>query len=231
MRRRTNPWPAFVDLFSALLIATFAGFIMLSGAYEQEVSGYKLREKEMAKMREEAAAIIDQVQNSLNQDKLMENIVRQCGDDTCIDLYIHFNTSQDEITDSQERVSLERTCSIIKNALDELSEEQRKDIELFIEGHTDSQPAKHVRDARNQFRFNWNLSAQRATSVLHVFQQCGLKQPEYNVVAIGYADSSPLCREQTEKCYKRNRRTTLRLRADTRHIEARLKQSADEINR
>jgi hypothetical protein len=35
MLRRSNPWPAFVDLFSALLIATFAGLIMFSGAYRE----------------------------------------------------------------------------------------------------------------------------------------------------------------------------------------------------
>ena len=37
MTRRANPRPAFVDLFAALLIASFGGFIMLTGAYQQEL--------------------------------------------------------------------------------------------------------------------------------------------------------------------------------------------------
>lgn len=222
MQRRTNPWPAFVDLFSALLIATFAGFIMLSGAYEQEVSGYKLREKELARMREEAASIIAQVQKALSLDNALGTKIRRCGDDTCIDLDIHFETGADGLTRGQELVAIERACSIIKDALDALPEESRKDIDLFIEGHTDRQPPRNARDERARFRYNWDLSSRRSTSVLHVFQQCGLKPSDYAILAIGYADSDPICPDGTEECYARNRRTTLRLRANTQHIEARL---------
>lgn len=226
MQRRTNPWPAFVDLFSALLIATFAGFIMLSGAYEQEVSGYKLREKELARMRDEAGVIIAQVQKALSQDNALGTKIRRCGDDTCIDLDIHFDRNLDGLSRGEELVALERACSIIRNAIDRLPLEQRKDIEFFIEGHTDSQPLKKARDERERFRFNWNLSSQRATSVLHVFQQCGLKPSDYAILAIGYADSDPIkCDDPTEDCDARNRRTTLRLRANTQHIEARLGKS------
>jgi hypothetical protein len=47
MKRRTNPWPAFVDLFSALLIATFAGLIMFSGAFQKlKASNEDLRQRE-----------------------------------------------------------------------------------------------------------------------------------------------------------------------------------------
>ena len=225
MRRRTNPWPAFVDLFSALLIASFAGFIMLSGAYQHEVTRYQQQEKATAQMRQEASSIIDNVKNSLNSDNAMKNIVRKCGDDTCIDLYIHFDTDQDEISDA-ERSSIENICGILRKALDDLPADQRKDIEVVIEGHSDNRQAESVKDPRERFRFNWNLSAERATSVLYVFQQCGLKPPEYQIVAIGYADSMTLCDEPTKECNDKNRRTTLRLRADTQHIEARLKATA-----
>jgi outer membrane protein OmpA-like peptidoglycan-associated protein len=223
MPRRTNPWPAYVDLFSALLIASFAGFIMLSGAYQHEVSGYRQREKETEKMREEASSIIGRVKKSLDQDNAMSNIVRSCGDDTCIDLYIHFDQNKDEINDTEELNSINRTCGILKGALDGLSIEQRKDLEITIEGHTDSTQPLSVTDPRLRYRLNWDLSARRATSVLYVFQQCGLKPPDYQIVAIGYADSVPLCHESTQDCLTKNRRTTLRLRADTRSIEARLK--------
>jgi hypothetical protein len=35
--RSANHRPAFVDLFAALLIASFGGFIILTGAYQQEL--------------------------------------------------------------------------------------------------------------------------------------------------------------------------------------------------
>lgn len=221
MQRRTNPWPAFVDLFSALLVATFAGFIMLSGAYKQEVSGYKLREKELAKMREEAESIIAQVQKALSQ--ALGDKIRRRGDDTCIDLDLHFEMDADKLSHSEERGALERACAIIKNALDELPAEQRRDIEFFIEGHSDSQQPKNVTDEQERFRYNWDLSSRRATSVLHIFQRCGLKPPDYAILALGYADSEPdpTCPEGSD-CNARNRRTTLRLRANTQRIEERL---------
>lgn len=226
MPRRTNPWPAFVDLFSALLIATFAGFIMLAGAYQHEVGGYQEAELAKKKTRDEADRIVDQVKKSLERDNMVKAKVRPCGEDTCIDLYMHFGLNDDRITSNDERTSLEGTCKIIKDALDGLPAEQRKDIALTIEGHTDSKQVSNRTDARTAYSFNWNLSAKRATSVLYVFQSCGLKPPDYKVVAIGYADSKKLCFEPTNYCDDQNRRTTLLLHADSQSIEARLKESA-----
>jgi outer membrane protein OmpA-like peptidoglycan-associated protein len=223
MPRRTNPWPAFVDLFSALLIASFAGFIMLSGAYQHELAGYQEAEIAKKKTRDEADRIIDQVKKALEKDNMVKAKVRSCGEDTCIDLYMHFGLNDDTIA-PDERRSLESTCEIIKNALDELPAEQRTDIALTIEGHTDSKQVSYATDPRTRHLFNWNLSAKRATSVLYVFQNCGLGPPVYKVVAIGYADSKKLCSQPTSYCDDQNRRTTLLLHADTQSIEARLKQ-------
>jgi len=113
-----NPsWPAFVDLFAALLIASFGGFIMLTGAYQQE-------------------------------SRFSENA------------------------------------------------------------------AQKIMDMRNQ---------------LASFQE--LEPPNYPIVAIGYAYSQPFPGYDRVKpdCYDRNRRKTLRLRADTPQIESRLKQHTQSI--
>jgi flagellar motor protein MotB len=221
MRRRTNPWIAYSDLFSALLVATFAGFIVLSAAYRHVLGRYEKAEKETTKVRQEANSLVTQIQQALNQGTLGSS-VRSCGEDTCIDLYIHFDKNQAEIVNSGELSSLKNSCSAFRNAIDQLSHERKKDIELIIEGHTDSQqPSEHT-DARERFLFNWNLSGKRATSVLYEFQRCGLVPPEYQIVAIGYADSMPLCSDTSKVCLDSNRRTTLRLRADTKRIEERL---------
>src|SRR5262245_1686658 len=84
MTRRANPQPAFVDLFAALLIASFGGFIMLTGAYQQELrfsedaaqkikdmrnqlASYQEAEHKVKKLRQEGARIFEQVLQSLSQ--------------------------------------------------------------------------------------------------------------------------------------------------------------------
>jgi len=226
MRRRTNPWPAFVDLFSVLLTVTFAGFIMLSSAYEAELANVQKTEKEKKEFRERALAVKDKVKDALNKDASLGASPRACGDDLCIDLYVLFALNDDKITSDDEKVSLSRACKYIKNALDTLPADEKKDLGLVVEGHTDSKQANFP-DLRERERFNWNLSARRASSVLYEFRGCGLHAPDYQIVAIGYSDTLPVpdCKETPEKCDERNRRTTLRLHADTAQIEERLNRS------
>jgi flagellar motor protein MotB len=223
MRQRTNPWPSFADLFSATLIATFAGMVLMTTAYEQELKGYKERQGRVEAARDEADRMIQQVKQALEKDKLMQPITRKCGDDTCIDLFIHFSENFAIITDETEREALKTTCKTLKDALDGLEPERRKDIEIIIEGHTDNKQPKRLTDPREKYLYNWNLSAGRATSVSYEFQQCGLDPANYRIVAIGYADSEPQCSDDSDLCSDKNRRTTLRLRGDTKGIEERLK--------
>src|SRR2546423_1150843 len=127
MLRRTNPWPAYADLFSALLIATFAGFMMLSAAYQHMLGRYRKAQEEVTKMRQEANDIVARIQQALNQENAMGGHVRPCGEDTCIDFYIHFKSGDDSVLKDDEKNSLEITCSALKKAIDNLSPEQRKD--------------------------------------------------------------------------------------------------------
>jgi outer membrane protein OmpA-like peptidoglycan-associated protein len=231
MPRRTNPWPAFVDLFAALLIASFGGFIMLTGAYQQELKLSDKKQEEInryqkivgktTRLRQVADNISEQLGHSLGR----ENKARPCGEDICIDFYIHFKLDDDQIVITEERRALEKLCPLLKESLDRLSADNRRDIDIFIEGHTDSQQNEKETDPLKRYRYNWDLSARRATTVAYVFKECGVEPPDYQIVAIGYADSQPFpgCDRVKPECYEKNRRTTLRLRADTSRIEAQLK--------
>jgi flagellar motor protein MotB len=211
-------------LFSALLTATFAGFIMMTSAYQQELSGLQEREEQRRLFLEQADSIKKKVQQALT-DSFKESNPHSCGLDTCIDLDVHFESGKDIIKNDSELVSLARACQDIKSALDTLPQDEKKDIGLVIEGHTDSKPPRHIKDQRARDLFNWNLSALRATSVLYEFSKCNLKDPDYQIVAIGYKDTiaDSNCKEPPERCEERNRRTTLRLHADTAQIEERLR--------
>ena len=230
MRKRTNPWPAFADLFSALLIATFAGFVMISGAYQSEIgsNGAEKRKLNEAlnKAREQADKITDEIQEILAKDSSLKFRPRRCGDETCIDLDINFKRSRDTIDPDQE-IALGTACEAIKKALDKLSEPERKDIIITIEGHTDSQKLEVSQGPREDYLYNWKLSASRAASVLYVFKEKGLDPEKYAVVSIGYADTVKLCNSAPtdEECNRKKRRTTLKLRADISGIEERLKKA------
>lgn len=224
MRRRTNPWPAFVELFSALFTITLAGFIVMTGAYQQELAVFQKREQEGKAFRDRALKIKSTVQQALSENSSIQAKTRPCGDDLCIDFILHFDSGNDNILNKEEREGLKQVCQSIKTALDVIPPSERKDLGLVIEGHADSNQAE-IPDLRERERYNWNLSARRATSVLSDFRECGLKSPEYQIVAIGYSDTMPIpnCNESTVKCNEKNRRTTLRLHADTAQIEERLR--------
>lgn len=247
MRYRTNPWPSFSDLFSATLIVTFAGIVMITAAYKSDVQTLKNQITNMqggdadmvaAKVRQarlDANKIIEQVKQELNRDTSLKTTTHDCGDNTCLDIDIEFERNDALIKNPEDLSILKSVALSLKKAIDALPLEQRKDIEIVIEGHTDKTLPKNVLlDDRGLYLYNWDLSARRATSVAYEFKQSGLTPDGYRIVAIGYAASDPICTDDNmPDCEKRNRRTTLYLRGDTRGIEKRsaLQRAADSANR
>jgi chemotaxis protein MotB len=74
--------------------------------------------------------------------------------------------------------------------------------EMVVEGHTDSLP---ISDAR--YASNWELSTQRATTVLRHLLEDGLSARK--VAAAGYADQRPLKADTTAANRARNRRVAI----------------------
>jgi outer membrane protein OmpA-like peptidoglycan-associated protein len=222
MRRSSNPWPAFVDLFSALLIPAFGGLLLLSAAYKQRVEN-ELVVSELHRVTQDIHA---QLRLAVSAQEKLQSRVRQCGDDTCIDLYIHFAPNSDAIAVSGEKDAVRELAIDLRNGLDQLPVAQRGDVEVIVEGHADSTQVVQSTDVRRDYLYNWNLSARRAASVVYEFrnEQLTVESGKYRIAAIGYADSQPLpdCRDRTQRCNDMNRRTTLRLRVDTRSVEVRL---------
>lgn len=77
---------------------------------------------------------------------------------------------------------------------------------VSVEGHTDNVPIKTER-----FPSNWELSAQRAATVVRVLAEVGGVIPT-RLEAVGYGESRPLATNQTESGRQENRRVTLMLR-------------------
>ncbi len=95
----------------------------------------------------------------------------------------------------------------IASALLEIEEVIPRDIPwvLQIEGHTDSDPI-----ADNPFfRDNWDLSTERALSVVRFLRSKGI--PAYRLAAAGYGEFQPIDTRNSEEAKQRNRRIELKL--------------------
>jgi outer membrane protein OmpA-like peptidoglycan-associated protein len=211
MYRRSNPWPSFVDLFSALLLTTLGGLVVLwSGTGKGPATEAQVQ----------ANRIMERVVQVLGNSKIADK-VRRCGEDTCVDLYVHFAKDKDSIDRPEELVSLKAACNELRGAFDNLRKENPKAagaMQLIIEGHADRSLPKFAPDARTRDLYNWKLSAARAAAVLWEFRGCGLSEQNYPITAVAKGDTDPICKADTESCYSQNRRTTLRLQVDTRKL-------------
>ncbi len=79
---------------------------------------------------------------------------------------------------------------------------------LRVEGHTDNRPINTV-----EFPSNWELSAARAASVVHLFMQRGIDPSR--LVVIGQGEFRPLVSNDTDKGRNSNRRVMVVVQNDT----------------
>src|SRR3954447_1904447 len=157
MPRRNNPWPAYVDLFSALMIATLGGMALLAAAY-RDVENQNAR---VNAVRQQATRIGTRLDQAMKRSGgTFQSVLRSCGDDTCIDLYIHFDKNEDTISNTDEHERLSAFCSAMKDAINsEFSAQERKAVEIVVEGHADRSQIHNNTDARTRFLYNWVLSS------------------------------------------------------------------------
>lgn len=80
--------------------------------------------------------------------------------------------------------------------------EEVPDNDIGIEGHTDNVPIKY-----SGWKSNWELSAQRALSVLHYLEDKGIS-PE-KLSAIGYGEYRPVASNDTDDGRQMNRRVEI----------------------
>jgi chemotaxis protein MotB len=76
------------------------------------------------------------------------------------------------------------------------------DLNIGVEGHTDSDPIKY-----SGFKSNWELSASRATSVLHYLESKGVSSQR--MAAIGYGEHRPVADNGTAAGKRKNRRVEI----------------------
>ncbi len=93
---------------------------------------------------------------------------------------------------------------------------------INVEGHTDNIPIKNA-----MFPSNWELSASRAASVVHIFARLGIA-PE-RLAAIGYAQHRPIADNATAAGRQKNRRVSLLIMAEKNQTAGRKIVEAAEV--
>ncbi|WP_397445179.1 flagellar motor protein MotB [Polaribacter sp. R77954] len=104
-----------------------------------------------------------------------------------------FKSGSYNVTDKAYTV-LEKIAKVIKG---------QPEMEVMIEGHTDSTPIK-----RNLIQDNWDLSALRATSITRILQYKYGVQPQ-RLIAAGRSQYIPLVENDTKENKAKNRRTKI----------------------
>ena len=81
------------------------------------------------------------------------------------------------------------------------------DNQIQVEGFTDNIPID-----TDEFRSNWELSAARAASVVHLFSRNSVKPQRMS--AVGYAEFKPIAKNDTAKGRRKNRRVKIVVLSD-----------------
>jgi chemotaxis protein MotB len=126
--------------------------------------------------------------------------IRIVGDRFVLQSEIFFDTGRADLK-PEGRSELDKVATAIL----ELENQIPADIPwtLRVDGHTD------VRPIIGQFKSNWDLSAERAISVVQYLVAKGVKPSR--LVAAGFGEFQPIDNGTTEEAYRRNRRIEFKL--------------------
>lgn len=103
-----------------------------------------------------------------------------------------FKTASYEVSDRAKEV-LAKVAKVVNS---------KPDFECMVEGHTDNVP---YRSSNGILLDNWDLSVKRATSIVRVLQELGVKPSQ--LIAAGRAEYVPLVDNITSENRATNRRT------------------------
>ncbi len=184
---------------------------LYSNMSEQDQLALMLQEK-MSKLAEREATI-NQLQEEINaQNEKVAALLNSVKD-----ALLGFNSEELTVTQKDGKVYVAMSDKLLfesgsaqvnkqgKAALGKLAEVLKKqtDIDVMIEGHTDSKPIKTV-----QFKDNWDLSVVRATSVVRILTNDYEVNP-LQIVPSGRGEYLPVDSNDTADGRARNRRTEI----------------------
>ena len=112
-------------------------------------------------------------------------------------------TFVDEILFDSGKAVIRKEGYSVLDRVGKVLNDQVKDRNIAIEGHTDNQPIQ-----KSGWKSNWELSTARAISVLHYLIDNQSVNPE-RLVAIGYGEYRPVTSNDTAAGRQQNRRVEI----------------------
>jgi hypothetical protein len=224
-----NIWVGITDLFAGLLLVVLVGLIVVTGRYYQLLKERNLIAEELIFSRELQRAVNEAVRvNSLIQKRLQQSLPQEMEKPTFSELEISIPSVvlfrsfsyDDFLRDDGRRRFLTLVRSAIAEAMGSLGDRSRY-LRMVIEGHTDSDPIlRHA--VTEAIPTNWELSSRRATGVLRFFKEAGLAPEDFEMVAVGLADTEPVGDNRTEAGKDQNRRIVIRIEPNLERIRRNL---------
>ena len=114
---------------------------------------------------------------------------------------ILFNSGQTKLKKAAKN-SLKKVCNVLKKDFPNAT--------IRIEGHTDSDPLKRT---KNVYKSNWELSALRASNVLHYLVDSCRLDPKKLYIA-GFGKHQPVASNKSKEGKKKNRRVEIVILTD-----------------
>ena len=114
---------------------------------------------------------------------------------------ILFNSGQTKLKKAAKS-SLTKVCNVLKKDFPNAT--------IRIEGHTDSDPLKRT---KNVYKSNWELSALRASNVLHYLVDSCRLEPNKLYIA-GFGKHQPVASNKSKEGKKKNRRVEIVILTD-----------------
>lgn len=185
--------------------------LMNSNLSQQESLDASLRQKRLE--LDERERLINELQGIINaQNERVAQILNSVQD-----ALLGFGSEELTVTQKDGKVYVAMSDKLLfqsgsakldkrgKEALEKLAEvlNSQNDIDVYIEGHTDSKPINTA-----QFKDNWDLSVIRATSVVRILTQEYGVNP-LKVVPSGRGEFMPVDDNETNDGRSKNRRTEI----------------------
>jgi len=126
-----------------------------------------------------------------------------------------------EVLFDSGKAKLRRESLPILDKVVEILKEAVPGNRIGIEGHTDNEPIKHSR-----WKSNWELSAQRALSVLHHLERRDIASGRLS--AIGYGEYQPIASNGLVEGRQVNRRVEIVILPRT--VKQKIEEESSEIN-
>ncbi len=112
-------------------------------------------------------------------------------------------TFVDEILFDSGKAEIKKDAYSILDRVAKVLNNQVRNRNIAIEGHTDNQPIR-----KSKWKSNWELSTTRATSVLHYLVNERGVAPE-RLSAVGYGEFRPVASNKTKEGRQQNRRVEI----------------------